>query len=70
MISVVPKLALNTVSKKLEQKSDSKLSAEFAKIDSANAYRHNDINKLPSVNVVFRRLSLAYDEGIEKKLNS
>ena len=29
----------------------------------------NDISKLPSVNVVFRRLSLALDEGIEKKLN-
>ena len=39
-------------------------SRAFPKVDSAN-----DISKLPSVNVVFRRLSLALDEGIEKKLN-
>lgn len=40
--------------------------AGFPKIDSAN-----DISKLPSVNFVFRRLSLAMDtESLEKKLNS
>ena len=38
----------------------------FPKIDSSN-----DMSKLPSVNFVFRRLSLAPDENaVDKKMNN
>lgn len=55
----------NTAKVQHEKNADNS-SRAFPKVDSAN-----DISKLPSVNVVFRRLSLALDgESIERKLNS